>query len=108
MGFYHIEKGRMVEVYAPFNRVNGPASFRSGEHVYTDTVPWKRYAARKESFLDAGQVLDVVAMHNGRDDVDDWPNWARVNVQNGYTVFFEVNDQGERVYGMVRGLLEKV
>ncbi len=91
-----------ILIFAPFGIVGRESAVSdSGEHY--DTKPWKGHVTKAERVLDKHEVWDAVAVANGRDDV---PMWARMNVENGYTIFWSDNAKGKRVYGMIRGSLK--
>ena len=91
-----------ILIFAPFGRPGAESTVSdSGEHV--DTKPWIGHVTREDKVLDKHEVWDAVAVANGRDDV---PMWARMNVENGYTVFQQKNAKGRVVFGMIRGNLK--
>src|SRR5690554_5660299 len=93
---YSLKANTVIRVYAPFNKVNGPAD--SG--AYFDTAPWKLYTTKEDQYLEKHEVIDIVAVHNKRDDTNQ--TWIRENVLDGWVVLKRENSKGEIVYALIK------
>lgn len=85
-----------IQVFAPFNVVNGSVVNDKGE---VDEFPWKRRLTKKEMLLDKEDVWDRVAVENNRSDV---PEWAAHTVKVCFTVIRQRNGKGDYVYARVK------